>query len=87
MLVSGGRPISGYVRRGTIDGQLAYIAVYPHTRTANPRPPTKKAPIVDPKKYKRAPNCKLPPPWKAKGPPLTRKPPTPALTRKVEWVD
>ena len=79
----GKRPISGYVRRGTIDGQLAYIAVYPHERTANPKPPTKKAPVVDPKKYKRHPDCKLVAP-KALRPIAQQKP---ALTRNVQEVD
>ena len=55
------KEISGYWRRGTSEGSLAYVHVKTYDRTANPKPPTK-TPAVSRMAPKVQPNCTLPHP-------------------------
>ena len=86
MLTAKGRNVTGYWRRGTYNGQLAYNRVQAHSRTDAPAPrgPTKKT-VVDPKKHSKVANCALPKPRDALKAAQTAKPVE--IKQKVTTVD
>ena len=59
-----GKKVSGYWRRGTVNGHLAYCHVEAHARTAKPTPRTKNTTLAvyDPKKHSVVQHCALPKP-------------------------
>jgi len=61
---SANQNVSGYWRRGTVNGHLAYVRVGGHSRTGTPAPPTKKSKtaLVDEKRHSVVPHCALPKP-------------------------
>ena len=60
--LGGRKNVTGYWRRGTWQGSLAYNHVTGHTRTDYPAPRTQRTTVVNPKDHSVYKNCSLPPP-------------------------
>ena len=84
-LAKAGLNVSGYWRRGTFNGNLAYVHIGAHKRTATPAPRTKQTKVIDPKTHSVVQNCKLPKPKDALK--AAQAKPKPELTRKAVDVD